>query len=125
MSRKWVIRNLVSFVVLGVICYGVYLYVYSRVSRQMLSESLKLTDELDPSPPERAVLPDLIKQAHAKAFDKSLHITAIAGERFDGKTYMEELFAEMTRGARKQGLNELVDKIAGVKSSVTFHVVDE
>jgi len=125
MSRKWIIRKLVTVAVLGAICYGVYLYVHSRVSRQMLSESLKLIDELDLSPAERAALPDLIKQAHAKAFDKSLHITASAGERFDGKTYMEELFAEMTRGAQEQGLNELADKIAEIKSSVTFDVVDE
>ena len=125
MSRKWIIRKLVTVAVLGAICYGVYLYVHSRVSRQMLSESLKLIDELDLSPAERAALPDLIKQAHAKAFDKSLHITANVGKRFDGKTYMEELFAEMTRGAQEQGLNELADKIAEIKSSVTFHVVDE
>ena len=125
MSRKWIIRRLVSITVLGAICYGVYLYVHDRASRQMLSEALKLTDELDLSPPERAALPDLIKQAHAKAFDKSLHITADVGERFDGKTYMEELFAEMVSGAREQGLNELGDKILKIKSSVTFHVVDE
>ena len=125
MSRKWIIRRLVHIAIGGAICYGVYLYVHDRVSRQMLSEALKLTDELDLSPQERAALPDLIKQAHAKAFDKSLHVTADVGKRFDGKTYMEELFAEMTRGAREQGLDDLADKIAEIKSSVTFHVVDE
>jgi hypothetical protein len=125
MTRKWIIRRLVNITVLGAICFGVYLYVHGRASRQMLSESLKLTDELDLSPAERAALPDLIKQAHAKAFDKSLHLTADVGERFDGKTYMDELFGEIIRQANRQGLHELADKIAEIKPSVTFHVVDE
>ncbi len=122
MIRKWIIRWLISVVVLAIAAFGGYKYVYSRASDGVRTEVLKIVDEMALESQWRPEVRRLMEAAHEEAFAASLNIKEQLGRKFDAKRYIDELFDRVVAYAREEGRDRLADTVERERHAFTLNV---
>lgn len=122
MIRKWIIRWLISVVVLGIFALVAYNYLYSKASDGMRAEVLKIVDEMALESQWRPEVRRLIEEAHEEAFAAALNIREQLGRKFDAKRYIDELFDRVVAYAREEGRDRLADTVERERHAFSLDV---
>ena len=120
--QKWLVRWLISLIILACVAFGGYKYVYSRASDGVRDEVLKIVDDMSIESQWRPEVRRYIRQAHDQAFEAALNVKAQLGRKFNAQVYVDELFDRVVQYARNQGHDRLADTVERERHAFTLDV---
>ena len=117
-------RNVIALLIVVGVGVGVWKYLQGTASDEIKNQMLLILDDMDLSAQERNEIKPLLSQFHEQAFDRALDISKKHGQKFDEKSYYDEVFNLVVGELREKGNVLLADKVERLQTLHSLTVTE-